>query len=215
MKSDAALYLLSQRSYSALRRGAFGELPGMQPHYPNPNYSEPCLDLPLPPALIVKTSYFSSLFGNQNINSVIVPPVGRKPPTASSSVVVVADGDGGSGEVGAKAGAEVVVAVSGLEAVGATTTSITTTTTATSPPMHASEEQKVDEGHGIGHGHGNGHIISHHKGNHQGHIEFVASGTIIPGGGDGSVDPLNKHHHHHHHHHHTPVTLQHSRRSFF
>ena len=46
LRGDVSLYLLSERVYLATRRGALGELPGMQPHYPNPNYPNPAVVLP-------------------------------------------------------------------------------------------------------------------------------------------------------------------------
>ena len=38
LRKDIGLYLLSERSYLATRRNELTSLPGMQPHYPNPNY---------------------------------------------------------------------------------------------------------------------------------------------------------------------------------
>lgn len=85
-EADAIIHLLAERSYYAARRQSHATLPGMQSHYPNPNYPVPALLLPgvrfIRPPKDTKTSAFEMIFGKKVVSSKFALPVGRKPAPA-------------------------------------------------------------------------------------------------------------------------------------
>ena len=78
VEDDIRLHLVAERTYIGTRRNALAMLPGMEPHYPNSNYREPCSEdyeyIELP-----KKSFFASLFNRKIVKTTIVPYVGRRP----------------------------------------------------------------------------------------------------------------------------------------
>lgn len=83
IEADAIIHLLTERSYYAARRPSYAILPGMQAHYPNPNYPVPALLLPgvrfARPPKNTTTSAFEMIFGKKVVNSKFALPAGRKP----------------------------------------------------------------------------------------------------------------------------------------
>ena len=101
IKGQVALHLVSERVYLGTRRNALGTLPGMQNHYPNPFYREPCIEMDYMVPVVEEERgrfpVFMSLWGKQSVHAGKVPAVGRRPPPA----VVLEDADGhGVGEGG-------------------------------------------------------------------------------------------------------------------
>eukprot|EP00606_Chrysophyceae_sp_TOSAG23-5_P001088 GSChrysophyteH2.ASY1.ANO1.1406.1 assembled CDS len=78
LRPEVALHLISQRSYLATRRNCLAELPGMQNHYPNPNYLEPCIDYPFMPLAQVSSGFFGGSKTAALRIGQVVSPVGRR-----------------------------------------------------------------------------------------------------------------------------------------
>lgn len=86
IEADAIIHLLAERSYYAARRPSYAILPGMQAHYPNPNYPVPALLLPgvrfIRPPKNTASSAFEMIFGKKIVKSNFALPAGRKPTPA-------------------------------------------------------------------------------------------------------------------------------------
>jgi len=78
IRQQVALHLLSKRSYLATRRNCLPALPGMQEHYPNPNYLEPCDDYPFMPLKKESGGWMSALKVTNFQETKVVSPVGRR-----------------------------------------------------------------------------------------------------------------------------------------
>eukprot|EP00981_Chlorochromonas_danica_P005093 scaffold1034_cov175-Ochromonas_danica.AAC.19 len=82
LQVDIERQMVEESVYIGRRRQTFLSLPGLQPHYPNPNYPQPAIILPeadFPPPTETKVSFMDKLFGRKVVRSTNYPPVGRKP----------------------------------------------------------------------------------------------------------------------------------------
>lgn len=83
VEADVVLAVLTERTYFSSRRESFLTLPGMSPHYPNPNYPVPAQLLPgvrfQRPAENRHLTAYEMLFGKKIIKSKFALPVGRRP----------------------------------------------------------------------------------------------------------------------------------------